>query len=584
MKQALERRLAAVMSIDCVGYSKLMGQDEAGTFSRMRDLREDFVQPTLQDFGGRIVKLTGDGALVEFPSCVDAVEAALAIQKGMQRDHSAGPDSERIMFRIGINSGEVIVENGDIYGDGVNIAARIEGIAEPGGVALSGDAWRMVEGKVVAVFEDCGPQALKNITHPVQVYRWPNDTSLPGKVAVQAGTGLKLPDKPAILVLPFENRSREPGDESFVDGITDDVITELSRFSSLFVISRHSSFAYKSRNVTPQDIRRDLGISYIIEGNVRRSADRIRVSVELIDATAGGNIWAGRIDRQFDDIFDVEDELVTAIVAALPDRIFTAERERVKRMKPQDMRAYDYLVAGRLLHHKVTPEDNRRAVAFLDKAIEIDPDFAEAHAWRACTLGQAAHLGFTEDSAVTLKQALASLDRAVSLNESDVECQRLMCEVCIDTARIEQAIAHNQQALAMNPNDPRLVAQRGELLTWEGKAEEAIEWLERAMQLDPYGASKRLHLMGRALYAAGRYADALKNYGRISSPRTEIQAETAAAFARMGDAESARRVVAEVIEQNPKFSVSGYIATRPFLDRQDAEHFSEGMKAAGLPA
>jgi adenylate cyclase len=345
----LTRRLAAIMSLDVVGYSAMMGKDEAGTYQRLTKLRQEFLEPTLADYGGRVVKLMGDGALVEFSSCVDAVECGLAMQDGISSRNADLPDYHQITFRVGINLGEVIVDGEDLYGEGVNIAARIESVAEPGGVAVSGSAWDQVEGKVVAVFESCGPQELKNIATPITIYRWPNDAQMPGSTTVQAGTGLGLPDKPAIMVLPFQNRSRDPDEEMFVDGITEDLLGELSKFSSLFVISRHSSFAYKSRQVSPAEIRRELGVRYLVEGSIRRAGGRVRASVQLTDTKTGGNLWSGRFDREAEDIFDVEDELVQEIVAALPDRIYGAESDRVKRMPPKDMRAYDYVVAGRAL-------------------------------------------------------------------------------------------------------------------------------------------------------------------------------------------------------------------------------------------
>jgi len=417
----------------------------------------------------------------------------------------------------------------------------------------------------------------------VSVYRWPNDTQVPGRKVVQAGTGLQLPNKPAIMVLPFENRSSDPEQEYFVDGITEDIITELSRYSSLFIISRHSSFEYKTRHASVQDIRRELGVRYVIQGSARRMGSRIRVNVELTDCETSRSLWVGRFDREVEDIFDVEEELTQAIVAALPGQIFTAEVERVKRNPPQVMGAYDYMVAGRLLHHRLNSKDNATAVDMLNKAIELDPDYAEAHAWKACTLGQAVVFGFLEDKEKGFEEALASLDRAVALNDSDVECNRLMCEVCMETSKLDQAIAHNERALSQTPNDPRLVAQRGELLTFQGRAEEAVQWVEKAMQLDPYGAPRRAHLLARAQYAAGRYDDAIKTYGRLISPMYPTMAEGAAAHARNGDMVCASRIAGEVLKARPDFSVSAYIEARPFLDRNDKEHFSEGMILAGLP-
>jgi adenylate cyclase len=482
---------------------------------------------------------------------------------------------------MGINIGDIIVEGDDIYGDGVNIAARLEGLAEPGGICVARNVFDQVKAKVEVGFEDLGEQEVKNIPEPIRVYRWTNASAdpMPGTL----GT-LPLPDKPSIVVLPFDDISGDAGDPYFADGVTEDIITELSRFSNLFVIARNSAFTYKGRAVKAQEIRRDLGVRYIVEGSVRRSGDRVRVTVQLIDSETGSHVWADRYDRELGDIFDLQDELTQAIVATLPGRLLVAEEKRIRRKPPQQMAAYDYVLAGRIHHHRVTSEDNAEALRMLETAIQLDPGFAEAYAWKACTLGQALQFGFCTDFAKTEEEAFAAIDKALSLDENDVECHRLLCEVRMESRRFDQAETHSELALAMNPNDPRIVAQRGELLTWLGRPDEGVEWIEKAMRVDPFGAPGRAHLLGRAFYTARRYAEAIDAFKKIVSPSYMHLAEVAACHARIGDQVCANESAAAALQLNPDFSVDQYMRTRTYQNPADAAHLAEGMREAGLPA
>jgi adenylate cyclase len=571
------------MIADVVGYSAMMGADEAGTLAQLNKLRLELFDPTLADHGGRIVKLMGDGTLVEFHSVVDAVNCALALQNAISERNAQVGDAGKIEYRIGVHLGDVIVQDDDIFGDGVNVAARIEPIAEPGGIALSEAAFAQVEGKIVAVFENAGPQNLKNIAHPVNVYRWPNDAPIGGTSLVQASTGLGLPDKPTIIVLPFENRSGKPEHDIFADGIAEDVIYGISRFSGMDVIGRYSSFSYKGQRPSVRELRRELGVRYVVEGSVRRGGDRVRISVELTDSKDGLQIWSNRYDRQLSDLIAIEDELVDEIVAALPGRILEAEKDRVRRKPPSDMTAYDHMIAGRLNHHKVSPDENMRAVQHLNKAIELDADYAEAYAWKACTLGQSLEFGFAEDTTSVEREALQMIDKALSLNEEHVECHRLLCEVSMMMHKLDRAEAHNRRALAVNSCDPRLLAQKGEVLTWQGKPDNGIPWIEKAMQLDPFGAPGRAHLLGGALHAAKRYDEAIKAYSMVPNPSEGCLAEAAACHARTGDEDGARALVAEALRQNPDFSVEKYSSGRFFGEAEDTKHLSESLKMAGLP-
>lgn len=583
VREGIQRRLAAILSADVAGYSRLMSADEAGTLAVLKTHRAEFIDPTIAKFGGRIVKLMGDGALVEFPSVVDAVECAVAIQNGMDERNADVPKERRVEFRIGINLGDIIIERDDIYGDGVNIAARLEGLADPGGFCVSGKVYEEIGNKLQVAFESLGPTTVKNIPNPVQVYRW-SATPTGRELATFGAEGAaRLPDKPSIVVLPFNNMSNDPEQEYFADGITEDIITELSRYSGLFVIARKSAFTYKNRDAKAQDIRRDLGVHYIVEGSVRRAGDRVRVTVQLIDSETGNHVWAHRYDRKLVDMFDLQDALTQAIVATVPGRLLLAEENRIRRKPPQQMAAYDYLLAGRIHHHRATGEDNARALRLLDSAIRLAPDFAEAYAWKACTLGQALEFGFCGDAEETEREAIALIEKALLLNEDDVECHRLLCEVSMEGRRLDQAESHNNLALAMNPNDPRIVAQRGELLVWLGRAKEGVEWIEKAIRLDPFSASSRAHLLMRGLYCDRRYAEAIEAFRKIAKPRYMHLAEAAACYARMGAQTSASELTKVALQLNPDFTVDQYMRTRTFQDSADAEHLAEGLRAAGLP-
>ena len=583
MLKSTQRRLAAILSADVVGYSRLMGADEAGTLDAMKAHRRELWIPTIERFGGRVVGGAGDSIMVEFSSAVAALESAIAIQRGMAERNADLPDVRRMLLRIGINIGEVIVDGDDIYGDGVNVAARLQENAEPGGIAFSGNIHEQIEGKLDGTFTDDGLHEVKNIARPVQIWRWvPADGVAPATETVDAP--LSLPDKPSIVVLPFDDMSGDGGDPYFADGVTEDIITELSRFSSLFVIGRKSSFTYKGRAVKAQEICRDLGVRYIVEGSVRRAGERVRVTVQLIDGATGSQVWADRYDRELGDIFDLQDELAKTIVATLPGRLRLAEENRIRRKPPRQMAAYDYVLSGRIHHHRVTSKDNAEALRMLETAIQLDPDFAEAYAWKACTLGQALEFGFRDDRAAAEKEAFAAIGKALSLDQNDVECHRLLCEVHMESRRLDQAQTHSERALQMNPNDPRIVAQRGELLTWLGRPEEGVEWIEKAVRIDPFGAPGRAHLLGRALYSARRYAEAIDAFKKIVSPSYMHLAEIAACHARIGDQVGATELATAALRLNPDFTVDQYMRTRTYQEPADAAHLAEGLRAAGLPA
>ncbi len=575
----IDRKLTAILSADVKGYSRLMGKDEVATIRTLTAYRE-LMASLIQQHRGRVVDTPGDNLLAEFGSVVDAVTCAVEVQRELAQRNAELPDQRKMEFRIGINLGDVVIEGERIYGDGVNIAARIEGLAEGGGICISGTVYDQVNNKLDVDFVDLGEQTVKNISMPVRAYRIRTDspTSSPRLTAQRKFS----PDKPTIAVLPFVNMSADPEQGFFADGLTEDIITELSRFPNLFVIARNSTFTYKDKPTRVQDVGRELGARYVVEGSVRRASDRLRLTVQLVDAADGTHIWANRYDRKFTDIFDLHDELIQAIVSTLSGRLEHAVIERVKRKPPEDMAAYDYLLRGKLLHHQRTRESNEEALRVLNKAIELDPEYASAYAWRGCTLGQARAMGWGDPQDLQ-RRAGESVRTGLSLDENDIECRRIQCEVYMEQRNWDQAELHHERAIALNPNDPRIVAQRGELLTWIGRPEEGAEWVERAMRLDPFNASAYAHLLGRALYSCRRYGEAVRAYSLISSPRYGHVADMAACCAQSGDVDGAKEKVAQVLAMNPEFSVDTYMKNLRYKRESDRDHHREGLRKATLP-
>ena len=579
----MERRLAAILAADVVGYSRLMGEDEAGTLARLKALRKELVQPKITGGRGRIVKLMGDGLLAEFPSVVEAVRCAVEIQQDMAGREAGLPDEHRIRLRIGVNLGDIIVEGSDIYGGGVNVAARLEGLAEPGGICISAKVHEEVRNKLPTAFEDLGEQKVKNIPEPVRVYRWAGASAdtIPGMAGAEGA--LRLPDKPSIAVLPFVNMSGDAEQDYFADGLSEDIITELSRFQTFFVIARHSSFAYKGQSVNVGKVGQELGVAYVVEGSVRKASNRVRITAQLVEAASGNHIWAERYDHDQTDMFALQDEVTRSIVAAIPGRLESADLNRIKRKRPEDMAVYDYVLRGRMHHHRGTIDDNTEALRLLDKAIEMDSEFAEAYAWKACTLGQALARGFGDNKEELFAQDVEACEKALSLDENNFECHWIMCEVRMMVARLEDAELHHNKALDLNSNDPRVVAQRSELLTWLGRPLEGADWARQAMRLDPYNAAGRAHLLGRALYVARSYADAIEAFRQVRAPSFKHHAEIAACHAQLGSDEKARQHADEVLRLKPDFSIADHVQGLPFKEPRDRDQYRDGLAKAGLP-
>jgi adenylate cyclase len=393
---------------------------------------------------------------------------------------------------------------------------------------------------------------------------------------------LPLPDKPSIAVLPFTDLSNDPAQEYFADGIVEDIITELSRFRSLFVIARNSSFFYKGRSIRTQDVARDLGVRYLAAGSVRKAGKRVRITTQLVDATTGNHVWAQHFDRDVEDVFAVQNEVVQSIVAVLTRRLEAADLDRANR-KPASLMSYDYVLRAKHHHHRVTEEDNARALQMVEMALALDANHAQAHAWLACILGQAMLRGFVPQSDRNFKRAFEAAETARSLDDNDAECHRILCEIYLIRRDYDRAQYHQERALSLNPNDPRMVAQRGHLLTWLGQAPEGVEWIEKALRLDPAQPDDHYVKSLVVLHAARRYADAARAFSRVARPQYFTRAHMAACVAELGEIDKARGYVAEVLKLRPGFRVDRYASALPFREQPDRDHVSRGMLKAGLP-
>jgi adenylate cyclase len=582
-----DRRLAAVLAADMVGFSRLMEADETGTLARLKAHRIELIDPAIAKNHGRIIKTTGDGLLVEFHSIVDAVLCAAEIQRRMARRNADLPPARSMQFRIGINLGDVIVENDDIFGDGVNIAARLETLAEPGGICVSGAVRDQIGQRLDDIaFEDLGDQSVKNIARPIRVFRVRLEQAarVPPEQAKDAAMATTVSKKPSIAVLPLANMSGDPEQDFFADGLTEDIITELSRFHDLLVISRNSTFVYKGKAVNVQHVAREFAVDYVLEGSVRKAGGRVRVTVQLIDAETDRHIWAERYDRDLEDIFAIQDEMTRAIVATLPGRVEAATHDRAKRKPTDNMAAYECVLAAKVLHHRSNREDNAQAQQLLDRALTLDPNYAHAHAWKACVLGQTWVYNWCADRETTFQQVASELEITLALDDNDSDVHRILAALNLNRDNHDKAAYHQERALALNPHYDLVVVQQGELLTWLGQPEEGIAWIKKAMRLNPYHPERFWSHLGRACYCAEKYAEAAEAFSRITRPDYTHHAFLAATFAQMGNAVAAGAHAAEVLKREPAFRVADHLTTQHYKREADRSRYEAGLLGAGLPA
>jgi adenylate cyclase len=583
-EERLQRRLAAILSADVVGYSRLMGIDEAGTLLRLNALRRELIDPAIAAHSGRIVKLMGDGALVEFASAVDAVTCAIEIQRQLREHDGGGSEADPIRFRIGINVGDIIIEGDDILGDGVNIAARIEGVAEPGGISISEDAWRQVQGKVAAHFVDSGEHNLKNIARPVRVYR----LDLAQKVASAAQTSRPLPgppDKPSIAVLAFTNMSGDPEQEYFSDGISEDIITDLSKLSELHVIARNSTFTYKGKPVDLKQVGRELGVRYVLEGSVRKAGNRVRVTGQLIDVATGAHIWADRFDRDLTDIFAVQDELTQKIISALRVKLTPEQKNRLVRKNTIDEEAYDLFLRGRELSWHATRSNGIEARNLLGRAVTINPDFAAAHATIAATYLNDYANGWAEAADEPLTTGLEIAERAVQLDESDPQAHEVLAIALFFHRKLDGALAEAKRCLALAPSSSGGHLVNARILTCNGDPASAIKMIDASMRLDPLYRGLALHFLAEAQVSLGHFNEAVATLTeRLKrSPNSETSnALLASCYGHLGRIAEARAAWAEVVRIAPNFSIERQRRILPYKNPDDFERRVDGMRKAGL--
>jgi len=498
--ERVERRLAAILAADVAGYSRLMGRDEAGTLARLKALRRELIDPMVAEHKGRIVKTTGDGLLIEFPSVVEAVACAITVQSGMGSRNAATPEDRRIEFRVGINSGDIIVEDGDIHGDGVNIAARLEGVAEPGGICVSAIVHDQVRDRLDCVFEDLGEQSLKNIVRPVRVYRIGPEigprafrplsgVDATGTAAVQPAA-LSLPDKPSIAVLPFQNMSGDPEQEYFVDGMVEEIITALSRIRWLFVIARNSTFTYKGRPIEVKEIGRELGVRYILEGSVRKGGSRVRITAQLIDAETGAHLWADRFDGLIEDVFELQDKIALSVAGVIEPALQAAEMRRSAARPTTDLTAYDLYLRALAVFYPITKERVIEALRLFEEAIAIDPHYGPALSWAAMCHREIATSGWAEAPETSWRKGSALARQAVQAAEND---PRVLVNAALVLAHFGDDIGEDigamigliDRALALNPSFARGWNVSGILRNIAGEHDLAIEHIGIALRLSP---------------------------------------------------------------------------------------------------
>jgi adenylate cyclase len=586
-----QRKLAAILAADVVGFSRLTGADEDRTLARLRTLRSDLVDPTIAVHRGRVVKRTGDGAIVEFRSVVDAVRCAVEVQNAMVERNAGVPEDRRIEFRIGIHLGDVVEESdGDLMGDGVNIAARLEGVASPGAICLSEDAYRQVKARLDLSVNDLGQTKLKNIADPMRVYSLQvglggNVKPLPETQPIAEVVAPRPSDKPSIAVLPFQNMSGDAEQDYFADGISEDIITALSKLSQLFVIARNSSFTFKGKNVNIQEVGRSLGIRYVLEGSVRKSGNRVRITAQLIDATSGGHLWAERFDRELIDIFDVQDDVTRHIVDALALNLTEGDRQRITAEHTDNMEAYDCFIRGREQFWRITKTANAQARELFQRAIVLDQKFAPPYAFVAMAHGLDYLNRWSSDPAQSQELAQYNAAQAVTLDDQYPYAHWALAVITLHMRRHDQAVRAAERLIVLDPNFALGHEVLGSALNYSGRHEESLEHFDRAMALDPYFPDLWLHFKGLALFQLDRYDEAIGLLKRrlVRNPDTDSSRELlAACYGHLGRKEEARAEWQEVFRVNPDYSLEYRRTVLPFKNPEEFEKIVDGLRKAGL--
>ncbi|MEX1328282.1 MAG: adenylate/guanylate cyclase domain-containing protein [Desulfobacterales bacterium] len=625
-QEGLTRKLTAILSADAEGYSRLMGDDEDSTIRTLTSYIET-MRTCIQDHRGRVVDAPGDNLLAEFASVVDAVSCAAAVQKRLFELNAKLPEKRKMQFRIGINLGDVVAEGDRIYGDGVNIAARLEGLAEGGGICISRSAYDQVKNKLDLGYKYLGEHTVKNIADPVRVYRVLMKPEAAGKVfgekrprliqwtlgvvavsvlilgatavaiwyfyfrsapspetaASTLKTAFPISEIPAIAVLPFKNLSEDPEQEYFSDGITNDIITDLSKFRNLFVIASNTVFTFKGKSVKITELGKELSVQYVLEGSVQEAGQRVRINARLIDATTGNQIWAQRYDRSKKDLFTLQDEIIQTIVRTLEFKIETAELARVMHKDTTNYQAYDYLIRGTWYRLQSTRSSIRKARQMFEKAIELDSQYASAYT----ALGWCYHLqvefGWTEFIEQTSQRAVSLAQKALSLDDFQPSAHELLGSIYIRQGQYDLAIAELQQALDLNPNDALFHSEMGEVLLYSGQTDAAIKFMETGLRFNPRPAPGIYMELGLAYYLKERYDDAVRILQQGLAKKPDFVGHLivlTAAYAQLGRAEDAKLSAQKVLRRHPFFEVESYATI--FQNLSNRKHLRDGLRKAGM--
>jgi TolB-like protein/Flp pilus assembly protein TadD len=590
VEDRVDRRLAAIFAGVIAGYSRLMESDEEGTLRQLKAHRKELVDPKITEHRGRIVKTTGDGMLVEFVSVVDAVRCAVDIQQGMAERNADVPVARRIEFRIGINVGDIISDENDIYGDGVNVAARLEALAEPGGILVSRTVLDQVRDKLSFGFEDLGEQTVKNIARPIGVHRISiaQGEKIAGAIGiVPAGKSeFSSIHRPSVAVLPFINMSGDTEQEYFADGISEEIITGLSKLRWFFVIARNSSFAYKGKAVDVKRVARELAVRYVLEGSVRKAGNRIRITTQLIDATTGNHLWADRYDGDLANVFALQDEITKKVVAAIEPKLLEAEGARSQSRSPEDLDAWEMVIRANSLFWRMTESEGETAIAMLNRAVQRYPDYAPAHSMLAFMLLVSGHLNLSFALGSPLTRAAELASRAAELDDSDPWAHLALGYVAFMAKHATESADEFQRALELNPNFAAAHGYLGWALAFDGQSEQAIMHLDEAMRMSPHDPQNAIFHVGIAVahYLSGRYTEAVASCRKAFQQRSGIARGTriyVASLAQAGQLDEARAALTKMKKVHPDLSVAWIERNVPYSPVPMAK-FIQGMRKAGL--
>jgi adenylate cyclase len=583
----VERRLAAILAVDVAGYSRLMGADEEGTLAALRAVRRELGDPKIAEHRGRIVKTTGDGLLAEFASVVDAVRCAIEVQREMIARNAATPAERRIEFRMGINVGDVIIEDGDIFGDGVNIAARLEALAEPGGICLSAAAHEQVRDRLDLAFDDLGEQQVKNIARPVRIYAVALGAS--PRAVLPVRPPLPLPDKPSLAVLPFQNLTGDPEQEYFVDGMVEEITTAIARLPWLFVIARNSAFTYKGKPVDVKQVARELGVRYVLEGSVRKAGNRVRITGQLIDTATGAHIWADRFDGALDDIFELQDQVASNVAGAIEPKLRQSEIERASRKPTANLTAYDLYLRALAQLHRFTEEGAAEAVVLARQALAIDPSYAPAAAMVGWCRGVQRVQGWGSLSADDVGEACRLARQVLETERDDADT---IGQVAFTLFRLAgeaaMAVAALDRALALNPNAAHAWLRRGHIHALRNQPEAAIVAIERARRLSPFDPYTFLYAVNIAVahLAARRFEQAIEWADRSLHDRPRLVGAMrvkVVALAQLGHLDEARAELGRMLVIDPEQTIAGFREQAHYQAPEVLELYVTGLRLAGLP-